>query len=37
MWAAGPAMPSPGDTQAEPTIGSAINGGFDLLEAKQPV
>jgi hypothetical protein len=34
MWAGGPAMPSPGDTQAEPTIGKAINGGFDLLEAK---
>jgi hypothetical protein len=27
-------MPSPGDPQAEPTIGKAINGGFDLLEAK---
>jgi hypothetical protein len=27
-------MPSPGDAQAEPTIGKAINGGFDLLEAK---
>jgi hypothetical protein len=34
MWAGGPAMPSPGDPQAEPTIGKAINGGFDLLEAK---
>jgi hypothetical protein len=34
MWAGGPAMPSPGDPQAEPTIGNAINGGFDLLEAK---
>jgi hypothetical protein len=34
MWAGGPAMPSPGDRQAEPTIGKAINGGFDLLEAK---
>jgi hypothetical protein len=34
MWAGGPAMPSPGDVQAEPTIGKAINGGFDLLEAK---
>src|SRR6266567_2891344 len=33
MWAGGPAMPSPGDPQAEPTIGKAINGGFDL-EAK---
>lgn len=27
-------MPSPGDPQAEPTIGKAINDGFDLLEAK---
>jgi len=27
-------MPSPGEPQAEPTIGKAINGGFDLLEAK---
>ena len=27
-------MPSPGDPQAEPTIGKAINGGYDLLEAK---
>jgi hypothetical protein len=35
MWAGGPAMPSPGEQpQAEPTIGKAINGGFDLLEAK---
>jgi hypothetical protein len=34
MWAGGPAMPSPGDPQAEPTIGKAINGGFDLLEAR---
>jgi hypothetical protein len=34
MWAGGPAMPSPGDPQAEPTIGKAINCGFDLLEAK---
>jgi hypothetical protein len=34
MWAGGPAMPSPGDPQAEPTIGGAINGGYDLLEAK---
>jgi hypothetical protein len=34
MWAGGPAMPSPGDPQAEPTIAKAINGGFDLLEAK---
>jgi hypothetical protein len=34
MWTGGPAMPSPGDPQAEPTIGKAINGGYDLLEAK---
>jgi hypothetical protein len=34
MWAGGPAMPSPGDPRAEPTIGKAINGGYDLLEAK---
>jgi len=34
MWAGGPAMPSPGDPQAEPTIAKAINGGFDLLEAE---
>ena len=34
MWAGGPAMPWPGEPQAEPTIGKAINGGFDLLEAK---
>jgi hypothetical protein len=34
MWTGGPAMPSPGDPQAEPTIAKAINGGFDLLEAK---
>jgi hypothetical protein len=34
MWAGGPARPAPGDVQAEPTIGKAINGGYDLLEAK---
>jgi len=34
MWAGGPAMPSPGEPQAEPTIGKAINSRFDLLEAK---
>jgi hypothetical protein len=34
MWAGGPAMPSPSEPQAEPTIGKAINGGYDLLEAK---
>jgi hypothetical protein len=33
IWAGGPAMPSPGDPQAEPTIGKAISGGFDLLDA----
>ena len=27
-------MPSPGEPQAEPTIAKAINGGYDLLEAK---
>jgi hypothetical protein len=32
MWAGGPAMPSPGEPQAEPTIGKAIDGGFDLLK-----
>lgn len=35
MWAGGPAMPSPGDPQAEPTIAKAINGGFHLLEASR--
>jgi hypothetical protein len=30
MWAGGPAMPSPDDPQAKPTIGKAINGGIDL-------
>jgi hypothetical protein len=34
MWAGGPAMPSPGEPQAEPTIAKAINGGYDFLEAK---
>jgi hypothetical protein len=34
MWAGGQAMPSPGDPQAEPTIGKAINGGYDLLETQ---
>jgi len=28
MWAGGPAMPSPGEPQAEPTIAKAINGGY---------
>jgi hypothetical protein len=27
-------MPSPGEPQAEPTIGKAVNNGYDLLEAK---
>lgn len=34
MWAGGPAMPSVGETQANPTIGMALNGGYDLLEVK---
>jgi hypothetical protein len=34
MWAGGPAMPSPGEPQANPTIGKAINGGYDQLEAQ---
>jgi hypothetical protein len=34
MWAGGPAMPSPGAPQAEPTIGKALNAGCDLLEVK---
>jgi hypothetical protein len=34
MWAGGPAMPSPGDAQANPTIAMALNSGFDLLEAR---
>src|SRR4030095_14535983 len=34
MWPGGPAMPSPGEPQPEPTIAKAINGGYDLLEAK---
>ena len=33
MWAGGQ-IPSPGNPQAEPMIGKAINGGFDLLEAR---
>src|SRR5260370_11815748 len=28
MWAGGPAMPSPGEAQAEPTIRKVINGGW---------
>jgi hypothetical protein len=34
MWAGGPAMPSPGEPQANPTIGKALNAGYDLLQAK---
>jgi hypothetical protein len=34
MWAGGPAMPSSGERQAQPTIGMALNGGYDLLEVK---
>jgi hypothetical protein len=34
MWAGGPAMPSPGEPQAEPTIAKALNAGYDLLEVK---
>jgi hypothetical protein len=38
MWAGGPAMPSPGEPQAEPTIGKAINGGYDPAGGQvQPV
>jgi hypothetical protein len=35
LWASGPAMPSPGDPKAEPTIGKAINGGFDLAKCNR--
>src|SRR5260370_40247649 len=34
MWAGGPARRSPAEPQAAPTITKAINGGYDLLEAK---
>lgn len=34
MWAGGPAMPSSGEPQANPTIAKALNAGYDLLEAK---
>jgi hypothetical protein len=34
MWAGGPAMPSPREAQANPTIGKALNTGYDLLEVK---
>src|ERR1700759_4772159 len=33
-WAAGEMRPVIYDTNANPTIGKAINGGYDLLEAK---
>ena len=36
MWAGGPAMPSPGDPQAEPTIGKAINGGYAFTTEHGP-
>src|SRR5260370_33206644 len=34
MWAGGPAMPPPGEAQAEPTIRKGLNGGPDPPEAK---
>lgn len=34
MWAGGPAAPAPGEAKAEPTIGKAVNAGYDLLEVK---
>jgi hypothetical protein len=34
MWAGGRAMPSPGEQQANPTIGMALNCGYDLLEVR---
>lgn len=34
MWAGGPAMPSPGEAQANPTITKALNAGYDLLEVR---
>lgn len=33
-WATGQMRPTIDDQQANPTIGKAINGGYDLLEAK---
>jgi hypothetical protein len=33
-WAVGEMRPVIDDQQANPTIGKAINGGYDLLEAK---
>jgi hypothetical protein len=33
MWAGGPAMPSPGNPQAEPTIAKALNAGYDVFES----
>jgi hypothetical protein len=34
MWAGGTVRAAPGELQAEPTIGKAMNGGYDLLKAK---
>lgn len=34
MWAGGPAMPSQGEPQANPTIGMALSAGYDLLEVR---
>ena len=34
MWAGGPAMPSAGETQANPSVGMALNAGYDFLEVK---
>lgn len=34
MWAGGPAMPSPDEPQANPTIAKALNAGYDFLEAR---
>lgn len=33
MWPSLPAMPSPGESQANPTIAKALNANYDLLEA----
>jgi hypothetical protein len=35
MWAGGPETPFPGEAQANPTIGKALNAGLDLLEVKR--
>jgi hypothetical protein len=34
MWAGGPAMPSAGETRANPSVGMALNAGYDFLEVK---